>query len=78
MGMDENPIHRQTSISKHAFFDLSHVSPLVFLYLLKECYSYGKSEILLLFISEFYEYASAIGHISVGPWLNRFFIVQSI
>ncbi|KAH6826480.1 Polynucleotidyl transferase [Perilla frutescens var. hirtella] len=41
MGMDGNPIHRQTSISKHAFFDLSHVSPLVFLYLLKECYSYG-------------------------------------
>ncbi|KAL1545993.1 hypothetical protein AAHA92_22656 [Salvia divinorum] len=41
MGMDEKPIDRQTSISKHAFFDLSHVSPLVFLYLLKECYSYG-------------------------------------
>ncbi|XP_047937773.1 uncharacterized protein LOC125185298 isoform X3 [Salvia hispanica] len=41
MGMDEKPIHMQTSISKHAFFDLSHVSPLVFLYLLKECYSYG-------------------------------------
>ncbi|KAK4424575.1 hypothetical protein Salat_1651000 [Sesamum alatum] len=31
----------QTTISKHAFFNLSHVSPLVFLYLLRECYAYG-------------------------------------
>ncbi|KAI3448520.1 hypothetical protein Pfo_005185 [Paulownia fortunei] len=41
MGMDENLINMQTSISKHAFFDLSNVSPLVFLYLLRECYAYG-------------------------------------
>lgn len=53
MGMDGDPMHRETSISKHAFFNLSHVSPLVFLYLLKECYSYGRSEIFLLFISEY-------------------------
>ncbi|XP_051144189.1 uncharacterized protein LOC127260501 [Andrographis paniculata] len=41
MRMGETPINTQTSMSKHAFFDLSHVSPLVFLYLLKECYVYG-------------------------------------
>lgn len=41
MGMDETLLNTQTSISKHAFFDLSRVSPLVFLYLLKECYAYG-------------------------------------
>ncbi|KAG8363874.1 hypothetical protein BUALT_Bualt19G0067900 [Buddleja alternifolia] len=41
MGMDGSPINTQTSISKHAFFDLSHVSPLVFLYLLRSCYIHG-------------------------------------
>ncbi|KAK6143880.1 hypothetical protein DH2020_024228 [Rehmannia glutinosa] len=41
MGMDETPINTQTSISKHAFLDLSSVSPLVFLYLLRACYAYG-------------------------------------
>lgn len=39
--MDETPINMQTAISKHAYFNLSHVSPLVFLYLLRECYAYG-------------------------------------
>lgn len=39
--MDGRSVKMQTTMSKHAFFDLSHVSPLVFLYLLKECYVYG-------------------------------------
>ncbi|XP_073140466.1 uncharacterized protein [Henckelia pumila] len=39
--MDGRSLKMQTTISKHAFFDLSHVSPLVFLYLLKGCYAYG-------------------------------------
>ncbi|KAL8188854.1 hypothetical protein R6Q57_029609 [Mikania cordata] len=33
--------HREWSISLHAYSDLTNVSPLVFLYLLKECYIYG-------------------------------------
>ncbi|XP_024169754.1 uncharacterized protein LOC112176163 isoform X2 [Rosa chinensis] len=33
---------RPLTICKHGFFDLSHVSPLVFIYLLKEFYSRGK------------------------------------
>ncbi|KAL7084102.1 hypothetical protein ACP275_14G204100 [Erythranthe tilingii] len=41
MGMDETSTNTQTSVSKHAFFDLSNVSPLVFLYLLRECYAHG-------------------------------------
>ncbi|KZV19479.1 hypothetical protein F511_31849 [Dorcoceras hygrometricum] len=39
--MDRRSMQMETPISKHAFFDLSHVSPLVFLYLLKGCYDYG-------------------------------------
>ncbi|KAL3636956.1 hypothetical protein CASFOL_019255 [Castilleja foliolosa] len=41
MGMDGTLINLQTTVSKHAYFDLSSVSPLVFLYLLRECYAYG-------------------------------------
>ncbi|KAL6557956.1 hypothetical protein OROMI_018306 [Orobanche minor] len=41
MGMDVTPVNLQTSMSKHAYFNLSSVSPLVFLYLLKGCYAYG-------------------------------------
>ncbi|GFP79127.1 exonuclease mut-7 homolog [Phtheirospermum japonicum] len=41
MGMDGTPINLQTTVSKHAYFDLSSVSPLVFLYLLRECYTHG-------------------------------------
>ncbi|CAK9157743.1 unnamed protein product [Ilex paraguariensis] len=33
--------HRAWAISMHTFSDLSRVSPLVFLYLLRECYAYG-------------------------------------
>ncbi|EYU20525.1 hypothetical protein MIMGU_mgv1a023266mg [Erythranthe guttata] len=43
MGMDETSTNTQTSVSKHAFFDLSNVSPLVFLYLLRECYAHETS-----------------------------------
>ncbi|KAF7817961.1 Exonuclease mut-7-like isoform A [Senna tora] len=53
MGLKENvsEIHNkknracQTStLCMHAFYDLAHVSPVVFLYLLKECYFYGTSK----------------------------------
>lgn len=33
--------HQAWTISMHAFSDLTHVSPVVFLYLLKECYIHG-------------------------------------
>lgn len=33
--------HQAWTISMHAFSDLTHVSPVVFLYLLKECYIRG-------------------------------------
>uniref|UniRef100_M0ZSS6 3-5 exonuclease n=1 Tax=Solanum tuberosum TaxID=4113 RepID=M0ZSS6_SOLTU len=49
MGVDENflYLHNQDkarhplAVSRHALCDLSNVSPVVFLYLLKECYVYG-------------------------------------
>lgn len=31
------------TVCLHAFSDLTYVSPLVFLYLLKECYKHGES-----------------------------------
>lgn len=33
--------NQELTISLHSFSDLSHVSPVVFLYLLKECYIHG-------------------------------------
>ncbi|XP_009612152.1 uncharacterized protein [Nicotiana tomentosiformis] len=49
MGLNEKPLHLHSrnkvqhplAVSRHAFGDLSNVSPVVFLYLLKECYVYG-------------------------------------
>ncbi|KAK7277991.1 hypothetical protein RJT34_23012 [Clitoria ternatea] len=50
MGLEENVAEagnseddggRMWTLYKHAFYDLRHVSPVVFLYLLKECYFYG-------------------------------------
>ncbi|XP_057494326.1 uncharacterized protein LOC130779633 isoform X2 [Actinidia eriantha] len=38
----EDSIHREWTICLHAFSDLSRVSPVVFLYLLKECYACGR------------------------------------
>lgn len=38
------------TICKHGFSNLSHISPLVFLYLLKECYFIGKGILLLIAI----------------------------
>lgn len=34
--------HQTLTLSVHAFSDLTYVSPIVFLYLLKECYIHGK------------------------------------
>lgn len=50
MGLDEtvaelgngDRTHQARAICLHAYYDLSRVSPVVFLYLLKECYAYGK------------------------------------
>lgn len=33
--------HATSTLCLHAFSDLAHVPPVVFLYLLKECYFYG-------------------------------------
>ncbi|XP_058190029.1 uncharacterized protein LOC131307510 isoform X1 [Rhododendron vialii] len=49
MGLDEtvaelgngDRTHQARAICLHAYYDLSRVSPVVFLYLLKECYAYG-------------------------------------
>ncbi|KAK4739360.1 hypothetical protein R3W88_003057 [Solanum pinnatisectum] len=49
MGVDENFLYLRNqdkarhplAVSRHALCDLSNVSPVVFLYLLKECYVYG-------------------------------------
>ncbi|KAK2977713.1 hypothetical protein RJ640_013731, partial [Escallonia rubra] len=49
MGMDGRALemhnsgttHQERAISTHAFSDLTHVSPLLFIYLLKECYVCG-------------------------------------
>ena len=32
---------QSSTLCMHTFYDLTHVSPVVFLYLLKECYFYG-------------------------------------
>ncbi|GFZ07207.1 polynucleotidyl transferase, ribonuclease H-like superfamily protein [Actinidia rufa] len=37
----EDRTRQEWAICLHAFSDLSHVSPVVFLYLLKECYACG-------------------------------------
>ncbi|KAH7835353.1 hypothetical protein Vadar_025392 [Vaccinium darrowii] len=39
--MDGDRTNKARTICLHAYHDLSHVSPVVFLYLLKECYAYG-------------------------------------
>ncbi|CAA0816769.1 Polynucleotidyl transferase- ribonuclease H-like superfamily protein [Striga hermonthica] len=49
MGMGDTWINSQTAISKHAYFDLTGVSPLVFLYLLKGCYAYGTCKATMKF-----------------------------
>lgn len=43
MGLDpEEAVDGHGTLCLHAFSDLTHVSPAVFLYLLKECYIHGK------------------------------------
>ncbi|GER55264.1 3-5 exonuclease [Striga asiatica] len=49
MGVDDTLLNSQTAISKHAYFDLTGVSPLVFLYLLKGCYAYGTCKATMKF-----------------------------
>ncbi|KAH1229581.1 Werner Syndrome-like exonuclease [Glycine max] len=40
-GNTEDNASQMWTLCKHAFYDLTHVSPVVFLFLLKECYYYG-------------------------------------
>lgn len=56
MGFEENIVKlpegankacQGKTVSVHAFSDLTHVSPVVFLYLLKECYAHGMTFQLL-------------------------------
>lgn len=57
MGLEENVAEMdkredsvcQRTLCKHTFYDLSHVSPVVFLFLLKECYFHGKSKATVKF-----------------------------
>lgn len=58
MGLDKSILeansditHQEWTISMHSFSDLTHVSPVVFLYLLKECYIHGKCKALSKFRS---------------------------
>lgn len=37
------------TLCKHTFYDLAHVSPVVFMFMLKECYYYG----MILWFSPF-------------------------
>ncbi|XP_077240823.1 polynucleotidyl transferase, ribonuclease H-like superfamily protein isoform X2 [Tasmannia lanceolata] len=45
----EEEIHHSRSICLHSFADLSHISPAVFVYLLKECYLHGTLKATLKF-----------------------------
>ncbi|PIN21861.1 putative 3'-5' exonuclease [Handroanthus impetiginosus] len=68
MGTEETPVNTQTSISKHAFFDLSHVSPLVFLHLLRECYAYGTCKATAKFRALQHQlYQVLLNNSQVGP-----------
>lgn len=42
-GPETNQHNDECSICLHAFSDLSHVPPAIFIYLLKDCYVYGMS-----------------------------------
>ena len=39
---DNGKIDRKLTIRAHTFSDLTYTSPVVFLYLLKECYAHGE------------------------------------
>jgi len=45
MGLEENVAEgdnkERWTLCKHTFYDLSNVSPVVFMFMLKECYYYG-------------------------------------
>lgn len=45
---DKGKIDQKLTISVHTFSDLTYTSPVVFLYLLKECYAHGKISFLFL------------------------------
>ncbi|KAJ1383486.1 Ribonuclease H-like superfamily [Sesbania bispinosa] len=58
MGLEENAAEignkkdndcQTWTLCKHAFYDLTHVSPVVFLFLLKECYFYGTCKATMKF-----------------------------
>lgn len=56
MGLEENVAEikdngsQMWTLCTHAFYDLTHVSPVVFLFLLKECYYYGMMSSPLMLI----------------------------
>lgn len=47
---EANVPESSATLCLHAFSDLTHVSPLVFLYLLKECYIHGKVSSFTAFV----------------------------
>lgn len=54
MGLDPEEADGHGTLCLHAFSDLTHVSPLVFLYLLKECYIHGKVPTFFFFEIEYF------------------------
>ncbi|CAI9287269.1 unnamed protein product [Lactuca saligna] len=67
MGVDDKT-HQEWSISLHAYSDLTNVSPVVFLYLLKECYVYGTCKATAKFFALQHQVHQALHHVpKPGP-----------
>ncbi|XP_058770427.1 uncharacterized protein LOC131644054 [Vicia villosa] len=47
--MKEDSACQRWTLSRHAFYDLAHVSPVVFMVMLKECYYYGNCKATVKF-----------------------------
>ena len=87
MGLEERltDLHKKNekteqtgTICVHAFSDLTYISPVVFLYLLKECYTHGM--IFLPIITSFIQSCNSFGcllGITLSPFLY-IFCVESI
>ena len=87
MGLEERltDLHKKNekteqtgTICVHAFSDLTYISPVVFLYLLKECYTHGM--IFLPIITSFIQSCNCFGcllEITLTPFLY-IFCVESI
>ncbi|XP_023760293.1 uncharacterized protein LOC111908721 isoform X2 [Lactuca sativa] len=67
MGVDDKT-NQEWPISLHAYSDLTNVSPVVFLYLLKECYVYGTCKATAKFFALQHQVHQALHHVpKPGP-----------